>query len=128
MATARRDLPAFVGNPLGEQDGDVQREGVRVLVQALTEAEVVVPKVRAMESRCDLSHGTTIGTDRRTPTERSLDFEPLAQAINNRVARADSDAGGRTDGLATAARAALDRRLARGLRAGAGGVVRGCAG
>src|SRR3954453_9591855 len=34
------DLSAFVAKPLEEQDGDVLREGIRVLSQALMEAEV----------------------------------------------------------------------------------------
>jgi transposase-like protein len=34
------DLPAFVGTLLEEQDGDVLREGIRVLSQALMETEV----------------------------------------------------------------------------------------
>jgi transposase-like protein len=40
MAKARMDLPAFVGKLLEEQDGDVLREGIRVLSQALMESEV----------------------------------------------------------------------------------------
>ena len=40
MAKCRMDLPGFVGKLLQEQDGDVLREGVRVLAQALMEAEV----------------------------------------------------------------------------------------
>lgn len=40
MATGRMDLSAFVGKVLADQDGDVLREGVRVLAQALMEAEV----------------------------------------------------------------------------------------
>src|SRR3954469_19208363 len=40
MAKARMDLPAFVGKLLEEQDGDVLREGIRVLSQALMETEV----------------------------------------------------------------------------------------
>ncbi len=40
MAKARMDLTAFVGKLLEEQDGDVLREGVRVLAQALMETEV----------------------------------------------------------------------------------------
>jgi putative transposase len=40
MATGRMDLSAFVGKLLAEHDGDVLREGVRVLAQALMEAEV----------------------------------------------------------------------------------------
>jgi transposase-like protein len=40
MAKPRMDLPAFIGKLLEEHDGDVLREGVRVLAQALMEAEV----------------------------------------------------------------------------------------
>jgi putative transposase len=40
MAKPRMDLPAFVGKLLEEQDGDVLREGIRVLSQALMETEV----------------------------------------------------------------------------------------
>jgi len=40
MAKPRMDLSGFVGKLLEEQDGDVLREGVRVLAQALMEAEV----------------------------------------------------------------------------------------
>ena len=40
MAKARMDLTAFVGKLLEEQDGDVLREGIRVLSQVLMETEV----------------------------------------------------------------------------------------
>jgi transposase-like protein len=40
MAKARMDLTAFVGKLLEEQDGDVLRDGIRVLSQALMETEV----------------------------------------------------------------------------------------
>jgi transposase-like protein len=40
MAKGKMDLSTFVGKLLSEQDGDVLREGVRVLAQALMEAEV----------------------------------------------------------------------------------------
>lgn len=40
MAKSRMDLNAFVGKLLEEQDGDVLREGIRVLSQALMESEV----------------------------------------------------------------------------------------
>jgi putative transposase len=40
MAKSRMDLSAFVGKLLEEQDGDVLREGIRVLLQALMETEV----------------------------------------------------------------------------------------
>ena len=39
MAKQRMDLSAFVGKLLAEEDGDVLREGGRVLAQALMEAE-----------------------------------------------------------------------------------------
>ena len=40
MAKGRMDLNEFVGKLLAEQDGDVLREGIRVLAQALMESEV----------------------------------------------------------------------------------------
>src|SRR4051794_4277454 len=40
MAKPGMDLSAFVGKLLEEQDGDVLREGIRVLSQALMETEV----------------------------------------------------------------------------------------
>lgn len=40
MAKPGMDLSAFIGKLLEEQDGDVLREGIRVLSQALMEAEV----------------------------------------------------------------------------------------
>ncbi len=40
MAKPRMDLSAFVDKLLEEQDGDVLREGIRVLAQALMETEV----------------------------------------------------------------------------------------
>ena len=40
MAKPRMDLLAFVGKLLEKQDGDVLREGIRVLSQALMESEV----------------------------------------------------------------------------------------
>lgn len=40
MAKPSMDLTAFIGKLLEEQDGDILREGIRVLAQALMEAEV----------------------------------------------------------------------------------------
>jgi len=40
MAATRMDIGSFVSKLLGEEDADVLREGVRVLAQALMEAEV----------------------------------------------------------------------------------------
>jgi hypothetical protein len=48
MANARMDLSTFVGKLLEEQDGDVLREGVRVLAQALMDTEVTVKKRRQL--------------------------------------------------------------------------------
>jgi transposase-like protein len=58
MAVARMDLSAFVGKLLEDQDGDVLREGVRVLAQALMESEVTA----------------LVGAERH---ERSADAAPL---------------------------------------------------
>ena len=43
----------------------------------------------------------------RTPEDLAREFEPTAQSISNWVAQADRDAGRRTDGLTTTARAEL---------------------
>jgi putative transposase len=40
MATAKMDLAGFVGKLLEQDDVDALREGVRVLAQAVMEAEV----------------------------------------------------------------------------------------
>jgi hypothetical protein len=40
MAKGKMDLSTFVGKLLEEQDGDVLREGIRVLSQAFMESEV----------------------------------------------------------------------------------------
>ncbi len=49
MAKPRTDLRAVVGKLLQEQDGDVVREGVRVLTQALQELEAVVEPFRTRQ-------------------------------------------------------------------------------
>ncbi len=40
MANKRMDFSSFVGKLLAEEDSDILREGVRVLAQALMDAEV----------------------------------------------------------------------------------------
>jgi putative transposase len=40
MANKRMDFSSFVGKLLSEEDADILREGVRVLAQALMDAEV----------------------------------------------------------------------------------------
>ena len=40
MASKRMDFSSFVGKLLAEEDADVLREGVRILAQALMDAEV----------------------------------------------------------------------------------------
>ena len=49
MAKPRMDLSAFVGKLLEEQDGDVLREGIRMVSQALMESEVAVTGGRVRE-------------------------------------------------------------------------------
>ena len=61
MAKPRMDLTAFVGKLLEEQDGDVLREGIRVLSQALMETEVAGPDRRGAPR----AHG---GADRVSAT------------------------------------------------------------
>ena len=54
MAKGKMDLSTFVGKLLEEQDGDVLREGIRVLSQALMESEVagLIGADRYEHSRC----------------------------------------------------------------------------
>jgi len=62
MAKPRMDLTAFVGKLLEEQDGDVLREGIRVLSQALMESEVAgligAERYERSDQRTALRNGT----------------------------------------------------------------------
>jgi len=62
MAKPRMDLTAFVGKLLEEQDGDVLREGIRVLSQALMESEVAgligAERYERTDQRTALRNGT----------------------------------------------------------------------
>ena len=60
MAKQRMDLSAFVGKLLAEEDGDVLREGGRVLAQALMEAEA--PNWSAPNGMSATTSGPAIGT------------------------------------------------------------------
>ena len=66
MAKPRMDLSAFVGKLLEEQDGDVLREGVRVLAQALMETEVTAlvgaERHERSEDRTAYRNGTRVRT------------------------------------------------------------------
>jgi len=66
MAKARMDLTAFVGKLLEEQDGDVLREGIRVLSQALMESEVAgligAERYERTDQRTALRNGTRTRT------------------------------------------------------------------
>jgi putative transposase len=66
MAKPRMDLSTFIGKLLEEQDGDVLREGVRVLAQALMEAEVTglvgAERHERSEDRTGYRNGTRIRT------------------------------------------------------------------
>jgi len=66
MARPRMDLSAFVGKLLEEQDGDVLREGIRVLSQALMESEVAgligAERHERTSERTAYRNGTRTGT------------------------------------------------------------------
>jgi putative transposase len=66
MATPRMDLSTFVGKLLEEQDGDVLREGVRLLAQALMETEVTslvgAGRHERSEDRTAYRNGTRVRT------------------------------------------------------------------
>jgi len=66
MAKARMDLSTFVGKLLEEQDGDVLREGVRLLAQALMETEVTslvgAGRHERSEDRTAYRNGTRVRT------------------------------------------------------------------
>jgi len=66
MTKPRMDLPAFVGKLLEEQDGDVLREGIRVLSQALMETEVAGRIGAERHERNDTRSGFRNGTRTRT--------------------------------------------------------------
>lgn len=64
MAKARMDLSTFVGKLLEEHDGDVLREGVRVLAQALMDTEVTAlvgaERHERTEDRTGYRNGTRV--------------------------------------------------------------------
>ena len=66
MAKARMDLSTFVGKLLEEHDGDVLREGVRVLAQALMDTEVTVLVGAERHERSDERTAYRNGTRLRT--------------------------------------------------------------
>jgi transposase-like protein len=66
MTKPRMDLSAFVGKLLEEQDGDVLREGIRVLAQALMETEVAGLIGAERHERSDTRTGFRNGTRTRT--------------------------------------------------------------
>lgn len=66
MAKPRMDFPTFVGKLLEEQDGDVLREGVRVLAQALMETEVTGVLGAERHERSDERTGYRNGSRVRT--------------------------------------------------------------
>jgi transposase-like protein len=66
MAKARMDLTALIGKLLEEQEGDVLREGIRVLSQALMESEVAgligAERYERTDPRTALRNGTRTRT------------------------------------------------------------------
>ena len=79
MAKPRMDLSAFVGKLLEEQDGDVLREGIRVLSQALMETEVagLIGADRHERTPERTGHRNRAG-DPEGPTGHVLSFAPPA--------------------------------------------------
>ena len=61
MAKGKMDLSTFVGKLLEEQDGDVLREGIRVLSQALMESEVAGSSARTATSARATGRPTATG-------------------------------------------------------------------
>ncbi len=92
MAKPRMDLTAFVGKLLEEQDGDVLREGIRVLSQALMESEVAdligAERYERSDQRTALRNGTRprtwdtrVGTvELAIPKVRPGTYVPVAAA------------------------------------------------
>ena len=76
MAKPRMDLSAFVGKLLEEQDGDVLREGVRVLAQALMETEVTALVGAERHERSDDRTAYRNGTRTRTLGHARRDGRP----------------------------------------------------
>ncbi len=66
MAKPRMDFSTFVGKLLEEQDGDILREGVRVLAQALMDAEVTALVGAERHERTEDRTGYRNGTRTRT--------------------------------------------------------------
>ena len=66
MAKPRMDLSTFVGKLLEEQDGDVLREGVRVLAQALMDTEVTALVGAERHERTEDRTGYRNGSRMRT--------------------------------------------------------------
>jgi transposase-like protein len=66
MAKARMDLSTFLGKLLEEHDGDVLREGVRVLAQALMDTEVTALVGAERHERSDERTAYRNGTRLRT--------------------------------------------------------------
>ena len=55
MAEPSMDLTAFIGKLLEEQDGDILREGIRVLAQALMEAGQATDQSGVQFTEADVS-------------------------------------------------------------------------
>ncbi len=102
MAKPRMDLSAFVGKLLEEQDGDVLREGIRVLSQALMETEVAgligAERHERSDSRTAFRNGyrtrtwdTRVGTiELQIPKVRSGTYFPSLLTIERALAAIDT--------------------------------------
>ena len=85
MAKPRMDLSAFVGKLLEGQDGDVLREGIRVLSQALSQA-------RLRERRLAV---ITVQLGGLADIERALDVTVCEQLVSTAAQRLHTSIFGR---------------------------------
>ncbi len=87
MAKARMDLSTFVGKLLEEQDGDVLREGVGVLAQALMDTEVTALVGAERHERSDerTAHLRPVARRKLTQLNRVRALRDLAVPPGNRL-------------------------------------------
>ena len=87
MAEPRTDLSAFVGKLLEEHDGDVLREGVRVLAQALMESAVTTLAGAERHERSDAWTAYRNGTRVRSWDTRVATVDLAIPKVVGRTSR-----------------------------------------
>jgi putative transposase len=127
MATGRMDLNAFVGKRRAAQDGDVRREGMRVLAQALMEGEgaglIGAERHERTSERAGYRNGsrlrtwdTRVGTiELAIPKIRPGRYFPSLLEPRRRAARARLAVGQAASVPGVSTRTGDDRRKALGL-------------